>query len=178
MLIIPAVIAFLITGSQFFVQLCVVTDGKLQKIFERVQPGQTPWMKGPETPFFDPNGVMYVTTVDSKLLTLTDLEALDDGVTILATAAEVAYLGGGRPLAGAFHPADGSLYITDLHLGLLRLKPKPNGGFSKVELVASRVVDPATSSWSPLRYVNDLAIGPKTGLVYFTDCKFHRNASF
>jgi hypothetical protein len=154
------------------------TDGKLKKIFERVPPGQTPLMKGPETAFFDAKGVMYVTTVDGILLSLTDLEPLDDGITVMATATEVAHLGGGRPLAGAFHPADGSLYITDLHLGLLRLKRKPAGGFSKTELVASRVLDPATSSWSPLTYVNDLAIGPKTGLVYFTDCEFHRNMLF
>jgi sugar lactone lactonase YvrE len=157
-----------VASKRRFLVFFVEADGKLQKIFERVEPGQIPLMKGPETVFFDPKGVMYATTLDAKLITLTDFETQEDGITVMATATEVAHLGMGRPLAGAFHPRDGSLYVTDMHLGLLRLKRSESSGFSKVELIASRVLD-QDGRWSPLRYVNDVAIGPKTGCVYFTD---------
>ena len=40
---------------------------------------------------------------------------------------------------------------------------------NKVELIASRVYD--QGQWTQILYANDVVIGPKTGMVYFTDCK-------
>jgi hypothetical protein len=53
--------------------------GKLQKIFERVEDGQKPLMKGAETIVFGANGTMYVLTEESNLISLTDFESSDDG---------------------------------------------------------------------------------------------------
>ena len=41
---------------------------------------------------------------------------------------------------------------------------------NKVELIASRVYD--QGQWTQILYANDVVIGPKTGMVYFTDCKY------
>jgi hypothetical protein len=152
----------------------VESDGKLQKIYERIQPGEIPLIKGPETALFDANGILHIMTEDSKLVTLTEFSSpADDGITIFATAREVAHLGVGRPLGGCFHPLDGgSLYIADAHLGLTRLPPVDNSSNisgRKVQLIASRVWDEPSGSWSPLRFVDDVVVGPKTGRVYFTD---------
>ena len=122
-------------------------------------------MKGPETVIFDNNGVMFVMNEEGFLVSLTHLEADDEDASIFrAKPTVVADLGMGRPLGGCF-AADNTLYIADAHLGLIRLKNTQ----SKVELVASRVFD--QGNWSQILYANDVVVGPKTGLVYFTDCK-------
>jgi hypothetical protein len=69
-------------------------------------------------------------------------------------------------LGGKF-AADGTLYIADAHLGLLRV-PHPISEHSKVELVASRVQD-SVGNYSQILYCNDVAVGPKSNKVYFTD---------
>lgn len=79
----------------------------------------------------------------------------------------VADLGMGRPLGGCF-TNNNTLYIADAHLGLTRLS-SPG---AKVELVASRVMD--QGQWTQILYANDVVVGPKTGRVYFTDCKWDK----
>jgi len=139
--------------------------GKLQKIFERREEGRKPLMIGPETVVVGNQGEIFVLTEEAKLVQLTNLETQADGVTVMATAVEVMNLGMGRPLGGAFTP-DGTLYIADTLLGLIRVK-NPQDPRAKVELVASRVkVD---GQWSQIHYCNDLKVGPKTGKVYFSD---------
>jgi len=142
-----------------------VKHGKLKKIVERVPEGhKSVLLKGPETVLFGNDGTLYVMTEAAKLLKLVDLEDQKDGVTILATPVEVKDLGVGRPLGGAFAP-DGTLYIADSVLGLTRVKDTENPK-SKVELLASRVkVD---GKWSPIAYVDDLAVGKKSGKIYFS----------
>lgn len=141
-----------------------IKHGRVGKIYERVKEGQEPLMKGPETVIFDKKNVMYIMNEEGFLVSLTDLEEEGgDSIVIWAKSKIVADLGMGRPLGGCF-AADNTLYIADAHLGLIRLRSAPD---SKVELVASRVFD--QGSWSPLLYANDVAVGPKTGLVYFTD---------
>jgi len=139
--------------------------GKLQKIFERREEGRKPLMIGPETVVVGNQGEIFVLTEEAKLVQLTNLETQADGVTVMATAVEVMNLGMGRPLGGAFTP-DGTLYIADTLLGLIRVK-NPQDPRAKVELVASRVkVD---GNWSQLLYCDDVTVGPKTGKVYFSD---------
>jgi sugar lactone lactonase YvrE len=142
-----------------------LSDGKLKKIYERVPEGEKPVMKGPETVMFGSDGTLFVMTETAKLLKLVDIENQEDGVTILATPIEVKDLGGGRPLGGAF-ASDGTLYIADSVLGLTRVQD-PENPKSKVELVASRVK--VNGEWSPIAYADDLAVGQKSGKVYFSD---------
>ncbi|KAL9180547.1 hypothetical protein ACHAXT_011000 [Thalassiosira profunda] len=144
--------------------------GKLTKIYERVEEGQTPLITGPETVVFDDNGLMYIMNDDAALVSLTDFEAEDDTPGVLtAKATEMAHLGIGRPLGGKFD-GRGCLYFADAVLGLARIclpsspdSPKPN-----VELLASRV-KLEDGTWSPIVYADDLDIGPKTGHIYFSD---------
>jgi hypothetical protein len=51
----------------------------------------------------------------------------------------VVHLSVGRPLGEKF-ASDGSMYIADDHLGLIRVK-NPQDAHSKVKLIASRVKD-------------------------------------
>lgn len=138
----------------------------MKKIFERLGEGQEePLMKGPETVIFDNDGGMYIMNEEGFLVSLSEFKEDDqDNVIIWAKTRVVADLGVGRPLGGNFGP-DNILYIADVHLGLIRLKSFD----SKVELVASRVFD--QGKWSQILYANDVVVGPKTGLVFFTDCK-------
>ena len=145
-----------------------ITDGKLKKIYERVPEGADPLLKGAETVVFDNRGTMYALTEEAKLVKLSDFEQVENSPIITAKVTEVVYLGVGRPL-GAKFASDGSIYIADPHLGLIRVK-NVNDSQSKVELIASRVKD-ENGTWSQILYANDVAIGPKTGMVYFTDCK-------
>lgn len=122
-------------------------------------------MLGPETVVIGNQGEIFVLTEEAKLVQLTELEPQADGVTILATTIEIMSLGVGRPLGGSF-TRDGTLYIADTLLGLIRVK-NPLDPNAKVELVASRVkVD---GMWSPILFCDDVAVGPKTGKVYFSD---------
>ena len=123
-------------------------------------------MKGPESVVFGNDGTMYVMNEEGFLVCLSGFQEKNDGVTIAAKTKIIANLGPGRPLGGSFSP-DGALYVADAHLGLTRLSNLTDD--SKVELVASRVFD--QGKWSQIAYANDVAVGPKTGNVYFTDCK-------
>jgi len=110
---------------------------------------------------------------------------------ITAKVTVVADLGVGRPLGGKFTQDGNTLYIADAHLGLIRVSKKntknttkkkkstttnnkKNGDdkdllFKNVELVASRVYDKDEEKWTPIRFADDVTIGPKTGMVYFSD---------
>jgi hypothetical protein len=143
-------------------------------------------LKGPETVLIDEDGVIYILSEHSKLVSLTDFEQDDSekSYVLTAKATEVAYLGGGRPLGGKFVTTDSNtqtLYAADAILGLIRVRNIPrlgaSGGKRKqisqqsvVEIVASRV-QLEDGSWSEIRFADDLDVGPKTGHVYFTDGK-------
>jgi hypothetical protein len=163
------------------------SSGKMQKIFERIPSDDAtyqPLLKGPETVLVDDDGVIYIMSENSKLVSLTDLQQdINDPVTVTAKATEVAYLGGGRPLGGKFvstGDATQTLYAADAVLGLIRVPNIPRIGAPKghnnrkqvkqpiVEIVAKRV-KVEDGSWSDIRYADDVDIGPKTGHVYFTD---------
>jgi len=144
--------------------------GKLSKIYERLADGGKPLLKGPETVIFGKDHTMYVTTEDSRLLSLTDIQEEENdknGVKKLtAKVTEVVYLGVGHQLGGAFTKDGNTLYVADVVQGLIRVNDFKSKK-AKVELVASRVkVD---GEWSPITYADDVAVGPKTGIVYFSD---------
>ena len=141
-------------------------DGKLQKIFERVEEGEKPLMKGTETIFFDDHGIMYATTEHGKLITLTDLvtDASTGKTTVKATW--IKDLGPGRPLAGKF--SGNTLYIADSVLGLCRVQNVSHPQ-SKLEIVASTVMDQGKET--RIHFADDVAVGPQSGKVYFTDGK-------
>lgn len=141
-----------------------VKSGKLKKIYERITAGQEPLIQGPETVIFGNDGSMYILSENAKLIKLVDFEEQEDGISILTTAQEVMDLGIGRPLGAKFAP-DGTLYIADSILGLVRVKHPEHAG-AKVELVASRVL--VDGHWSPINYADDVSIG-KSGKVYFSD---------
>jgi sugar lactone lactonase YvrE len=140
--------------------------GKLQKIFERVEDGQKPLMKGPETIVFGADGTLYVLTEEANLLSLTDFEESDDGLKVTAKVNFVKDLGIGRPLGGKFTPDGQTLYIADAILGLIRLK-NPHDPESKVELICSTVVDEGVMT--QILYADDVDIGPISGKVFFSD---------
>jgi sugar lactone lactonase YvrE len=140
--------------------------GKLQKIFERVEDGQTPLMKGAETIVFGTDGTMYVLTEESNLISLTDFESSEDGLSLTAKANFVKDLGIGRPLGGKFTPDGQTLYIADAILGLTRLK-NPHDPASKVELISNAVMDGGVMT--PILYADDVDIGPISGKVFFSD---------
>jgi hypothetical protein len=166
----------------FLLLLCCFSDGRLTKIYELLEEGnnsEEPKLKGPETVVFDNDGTMYALTEDGFLVSLTDFreeQRQNDeaaavrtitNAIITATVTTVANLGVGRPLGGKFD-ADNNLYIADAHLGLTRLRdPRNTSNNNKVELVASRVFD--EGKWTQLLYVNDVCVGPKSGMIYFTD---------
>jgi hypothetical protein len=140
--------------------------GKLQKIFERVEDGQTPLMKGAETIVFGSDGTMYVLTEEANLISMTDFESSEDGLSLTAEANLVKDLGIGRPLGGKFTPDGETLYIADAILGLIRLK-NPHNPASKVELISNAVMDGGVMT--PILYANDVNIGPISGKVFFSD---------
>ncbi len=142
-----------------------VLDGKLQKIFERVEEGKPRLLKGIETVFFDSKGTMYSTNEDANLIALTDFQTDLNGKTTAKTT-KIAGLGVGRPLGARFTGDDNTLYITDAVLGLTRIQ-KPQDPKSKVEIVATTVMDQGKET--RILFADDVAIGPKTGMVYFTD---------
>lgn len=165
----------------------VLQGGKLQKIVERIPKDEKmyePLLQGPETVLIDEDGVIYIMSAHSKLVSLTDFERDDseESFVMTAKATEVAYLGGGRPLGGKFVSTDSNtqtLYAADAVLGLIRVQNIPRIGVAgkdgkqvkqpnNVEIVAKRV-KMEDGSWSEIRFADDLDIGPKTGHVYFTD---------
>lgn len=137
---------------------------------------------GTETMVFDAKGDMYAMNQYGQLIRVEDVRGDDDGSSSNATTATadvtaIRRLGRGRVLSGRFAD-DGTLWMADAVLGLTRLRD-PSDPRSKVELVADAVVvvdntdddakDEDTSRPSPLRFVDDLDIGPRTGRIYFTD---------
>mmetsp|Transcript_15276 Transcript_15276/g.27669 ORF Transcript_15276/g.27669 Transcript_15276/m.27669 type:complete len:414 (-) Transcript_15276:74-1315(-) len=141
--------------------------GKLSKIYERVPEGVEPLMKGPETVVFGNDGTMYVLTEDGNFVSLTDFEYKDDGITITAKTSLVVDLGMGRPLGGKISKDD-TLYAADTLLGLIQVQnvsdPRTR---SKVQLVASKVM--TDDGWSQILYADDVDIGSKSGIIYFSD---------
>ena len=128
-------------------------------------------MKGAESILFESTGTLHVMTEEAKLLSLTDLADTRKAHSIpavTAKATEIMDLGSGRPLGGKF-ARDGTLYIADAILGLNRVRFEKNV-IPQLEHVASEII--VDGNKYPIHYVNDLDIGPKTGLVYFTSCKF------
>jgi sugar lactone lactonase YvrE len=140
--------------------------GKLQKIYQRRGTGEEDrLLRSAETVFFGPDGTLYATTDQGYLISLTDFEKESD-VRISAKTTLIKDLGKGRPL-GAKFTSDGSMiYIADAALGLLRLL-NPHEKTSKVEIVSSSVMDGGKRT--SFNFLDDVAIGPKSGKVYFTD---------
>ena len=76
-----------------------------------------------------------------------------------------------------------TLYIADAVLGLTRITLHKNKNTvktktSKVEIVTTTAYDPETLTMTKINYADDVVVGPKTGMVYFTDgtyvCTFVR----
>lgn len=141
--------------------------GKLTKIIERLEEGQEPLLKGPETVIIGPNGGIYAISRGAKLVLLSDFQGTNDPHTKSAKTTLAADLGNGAPLGGKFTPDGNTLYIADALLGLTRIRDFDNYPNSKLELVASKVLD--NGVMTPLLFADDVAIGPKTGKVYFSD---------
>jgi len=143
------------------------SDGKLSKIYEREAEGKAKLLKCPETVFFDDNGTMYTITKDNNLISLTDFQTDENGTTTAKTTL-VKAVGAGRPLGAAF--SGDTLYMADTVMGLTRIQnvhdPK-----SKVQVVATRAMDDEEET--RIVFADDVAIGPKTGNVYFSDGTFH-----
>jgi hypothetical protein len=149
--------------------VCVIdADGKFRRIYERVGEGKEPLLKGPETVVFDNDGGMYILSEEGFLVEIKVDDGDNGGMNVLADTRVIANLGPGRPLGGKFD-AENTLYLADAHLGLTRLR-NPRSKHAKVELVASQVLDQGQQT--QILYANDVAIGPKSGNVYFTDCKY------
>ncbi len=145
-----------------------LSNGKLTKIYERMEKEGSPLLVGPETIIFDADGTMFTLTEQSKLVSITDIQQKNENDATIMTAkvTEVADLGIGRPIGGKFDN-NNCLYFADVLKGLCRIcldqKPKP-----LVEVVASRF-QLQDGSWSDVTYADDVDIGPRTGHVYFSD---------
>ena len=145
-----------------------LSNGKLTKIYERVEKEGSPLLVGPETIIFDADGTIFTLTEQSKLVSITDIRqrSENDATIMTAKVTEVADLGIGRPIGGKFDN-NNCLYFADVLKGLCRIcldqKPKPI-----VEVVASRF-QLQDGSWSDITYADDVDIGPRTGHVYFSD---------
>ena len=150
--------------------LCV-TNGKLTKIVERVEEGQTPLLKGPETVILDNKGTLYAFARGAKLLKLDDFQPSLEGdpQTLTAKATVAAELGHGAPLSGKFTKDGKTLYVVDPIQGLFRIRNFQNYPNSKIELVANKVED--NGEMTRILYADDVDIG-KSGKVYFTDGTF------
>ena len=149
--------------------LCVPSkDGKLTKIVERLEKGQTPLLRGPETVILDNSGTMYAFARGAKLVKLDDFQASPDGDphTLTAKVTVAADLGHGGPLSGKFTKDGKTLYVTDPIQGLFRIRNFQNYPKSKIELVANKVED--SGVMTQILYADDVDIG-KSGKVYFSD---------
>lgn len=145
----------------------MLKNGKLKKIYERIPENQEPLLKGHETILFDNSGAMFALAEGSKLISITNIvEDSDDSTILKADVNEVAYLGVGRPL-GAQFAKDGSLIVADVILGLLKVS-FPKNREPVVEVLATRV-KLSDGTWSRIIFADDVAIGPKTGIIYFSD---------
>ena len=144
-------------------QLPLASDGKLAKIYERLEPGQTPLMRGPETLFFHDDGTMYATTENGNLVSFSDIQTESDGRQTVRVQ-KVKDLGRGRPMAGKF--LGDTLYIADAFQGLTHIQ-NVSDPHSNVEIVASSVLDDRVET--PINLADDVAVAPQSGMVYFTD---------
>ena len=162
--------------------------GNVIKIFERLNKdkkgNQEPLLLGPETVIIDHESNIYALARDNiiQLKNLGKEETKDDpsypdgypdtnskpfemGTDIFADVMIVAKTSG-FVLGGKFVPGTKVLYFADAVNGLCRIdvsKPNP-----KVELIASSFqLDDGT--WSKIAYADDVDIGPKSGIVYFSD---------
>jgi len=163
--------------------------GKLTKIYERYdnETNENLLLKGPETVVVNPkDGIIYVLTEEALLVSLTDLQSFDDNAkttegekqvnVMTAKATKVVDLGMGRPLGGRFTSDGKTLYVADAMLGLLRIDHPHQYPKTKVEIAASQVMDEDDGKMTQILYANDVAIGPKSGKVYFTDCEYYCSA--
>lgn len=132
-------------------------------------PGGTALLTKPETALVDPrDGTLYALTDEANLIRLDDFQTPDPKYpnNITARCTVVVDLGVGRPLGGKM-TKNGEVYIADTLLGLIRV-PDLHAERPKVELIASRVTA-SDGTTSPIRFADDLDIGPRTGHVYFSD---------
>ena len=120
---------------------------------------------GPETVILSDDGTAYLLCENGDVKSI----QVDNTSSPPTTVARV----GGRPLGGALARGEGSdaediLYLAEASKGLLRLTvPKLPVGTrrkAKVELVAFELGD-----GTPILYADDVAVGNKSGKVYFTD---------
>jgi hypothetical protein len=121
---------------------------------------------------------MYTINEDANLIQLSDFQATDESDHLLtANITMISDLGSGRPLGATFTPDGSTLYICDMVLGLTRLR-NPQDPKSKVELVASSVMDNGTNS--RIFLADDVACcGPKDwfGILYRRKCHLSRARS-
>jgi len=143
-------------------------SGKLQKIFDARDPEESKILMGHETIMFDQKGQMYAMTDSSLVIKVNNVQPsmITDDYHLVAETEIVAHLGHGRPLGGAFDK-HGWLYVADAVKGLMRVK-FPRKRKPVVEILASRV-ELEDGTWSQILVADDVAIGPKTGMIYFTD---------
>eukprot|EP00986_Skeletonema_menzelii_P015934 scaffold13015_cov132-Skeletonema_menzelii.AAC.1 len=75
-----------------------LSNGKLTKIYERVENEGSPLLVGPETIMFDADGTIFTLTQQSKLVSITDIQqkSEDNAAIMTAKVTEVADLGIGR----------------------------------------------------------------------------------
>lgn len=143
--------------------------GRTKRIIGRN--GTDDYMRGPETIVVNANenGRIYLLTEEGLLVSVTDLKSDESDINIItARTSIIRSLGNGRPLGGSFTNNGKTLYIADAVLGLTRIQ-NIHDSHSKLEIVASAIVDIDTGRHSKLHYVDDLCVGPKTQKVYFTD---------
>jgi sugar lactone lactonase YvrE len=129
-------------------------------------------LRGPETVIVNKDGSLYTLTEDAKLVQLTNQRRQGNNdnnlsIDIVADVRVVRQLGLGRPLGGKFTMDGKTLYIADAILGLTRVT-NVHDNKATLEIVASTIMD-RNGTISRLAYVDDVAIGPKTGKVYFSD---------
>ena len=103
---------------------------------------------GPEDAAIGPDDALYITTHEGSIV------KYDPRTKDVSVFAET----GGRPLGIEFSRV-GKLYVADAYLGLLEISDLGK----KVTVVADK-----TDTGSPIRYADDLDIGPD-GSVYFSD---------
>lgn len=143
-----------------------VKNGRLKKITERIVEGKKPLLLGPETVVFseEDDSSIYTFTKEGKIIRLHNFVESAGGI-IYADTVEIAS-SVGCPLGGKFMPGSQVLYFADAVLGLCRIDVSKK--FPKIELVASKATE-KDGRVTPILYADDVDIGPKSGMVYFSD---------
>jgi Strictosidine synthase len=142
----------------------------LTKIVERLEEGQKRLLIGPETVIVHPKtNALYAFARGAKLVRLDDLRpSASDNRVLTAKVTVSANLGIGAPLSGKFTEDGKTLYVVDPILGLVRIRNfQDNQHLATIELVANKVMD--NGKLTKILYADDVAIGPKTGKIYFSD---------